>query len=76
MNEPPPLYLQIAQELRRDIADGVYKPGERLPPLQKLAAEYGTSTHPVRRAISLLLLKDLVVTIHGDGTYVRLPKDA
>ena len=38
-NDPLDLYEQVAGEIRRAIADGEAKPGERLPPAKDLAAE-------------------------------------
>ena len=37
--DPTDLYEQVAAEIRRAIADGEAKPGERLPPAKDLAAE-------------------------------------
>ena len=36
--DPTDLYEQVAAEIRRAIADGEAKPGERLPPAKDLAA--------------------------------------
>jgi hypothetical protein len=37
-NDPTDLYEQVAAEIRRAIADGEARPGERLPPAKDLAA--------------------------------------
>lgn len=71
-----PAYRRIADALRSEIADGIYEPGEQLPPLRELAADYRVSTHPVRRAFDELIREGLIVTVHGDATYVAIPKDA
>jgi DNA-binding transcriptional regulator YhcF (GntR family) len=44
------LYEQVAGEIRRAIADGEAKPGERLPPAKDLAAVLGVNTNTVLRA--------------------------
>ena len=39
-----PLYLQVAAELRREIAEGEVTPGGRLPPARDMAAVRGSTT--------------------------------
>ena len=39
--DPTDLYEQVAGEIRRAIAEGEAKPGERLPPAKDLAAVLG-----------------------------------
>ena len=48
---PTPLFEQTAAEIRRAIADGEAKPGERLPPAKDLAAVLGVNTNTVLRAL-------------------------
>jgi GntR family transcriptional regulator len=48
-NDPTDLYEQVAAEIRRAIADGEAKPGERLPPAKDLAAVLGVNTNIVFR---------------------------
>ena len=45
--DPTDLYEQVAGEIRRAIADGEAKPGERLPPAKDLAAVLGVNTDTV-----------------------------
>ena len=52
--DPTDLYEQVAGEIRRAIADGEAKPGERLPPAKDLAAILGVNTNTVLRALRLL----------------------
>jgi GntR family transcriptional regulator len=53
-DEPTELHEQVAAEIRRAIADGEAKPGERLPPARDLAAVLGVNTNTVLRALRLL----------------------
>lgn len=49
-----PAYLQLYEQLRRDIVAGVYPYGARLPSKRTLAAEAGVSVIPAERAFALL----------------------
>jgi DNA-binding GntR family transcriptional regulator len=61
---------QIRQELIRRIADGTYRPGDRLVELQ-IAREFDTSQAPVREALRELEAMRLVETEAFRGTRVR-----
>ena len=50
-DEPTELFEQVAAEIRRAIADGEAKPGERLPPARDLAAVLGVNTNTVLRSL-------------------------
>ena len=50
-DEPTELYEQVAAEIRRAIADGEAKPGERLPPARDLAAVLEVNINTVLRAV-------------------------
>jgi GntR family transcriptional regulator len=52
--EPTLLHDQVAAEIRRAMADGEAKPGDRLPPARDLAAVLGVNTNTVLRALRLL----------------------
>ena len=49
-----PLYEQVAAELRRAIADGEVRPGERMPLAKDLAAVLGVNKNTVLRALRQL----------------------
>lgn len=48
------LHEQVAAEIRRAIADGEAKPGDRLPPAKDLAAVIGVNTNTVLRPLRTL----------------------
>jgi len=53
-DDPTLLHDQVAAQIRRAIADGEAKPGERLPPARHLAAVMNVNTNTVLRALRLL----------------------
>jgi DNA-binding GntR family transcriptional regulator len=70
--EPP--YAQLARAIRERIADGDYRPGDRLPSEAELCAAFAVSPMTVRRAIAALVAADIVFTEHGRGTFVKPPQ--
>jgi DNA-binding GntR family transcriptional regulator len=66
-----PAYLQLANILRRQIAEGVFRPGDQLPSEAQLCRRYGISPMTVRRSINLLADQGVVSTAQGRGTFVR-----
>jgi GntR family transcriptional regulator len=53
-DDPAHLHEQVAAEIRRAIAEGEAKPGDRLPPARHLAAVMGVNTNTVFRALRAL----------------------
>ena len=53
-DDPAHLHDQVAAEIRRAIAEGEARPGERLPPARHLAAVMGVNTNTVLRALRML----------------------
>ena len=68
--DPTDLYQQVAGEIRRAIADGEAKPGERLPPAKDLAAVLDVNTNTVLRALRLLRDEGLLEFRRGRGISV------
>src|SRR5262245_17296572 len=69
-SDPTDLYEQVAAEIRRAIAEGEAKPGERLPPAKDLAAVLDVHTNPVLRSLRLLREEGLLEFRRGRGTSV------
>src|SRR5207237_3056699 len=68
--DPMDLHEQVAGEIRRAIADGEAKPGERLPPARDLAAVLGVNTNTVLRSLRLLRDEGLLEFRRGRGVTV------
>ncbi len=69
-SDPADLYEQVAGEIRRAIAEGEAKPGERLPPAKDLAAILGVNTNTVFRSLRLLRDEGLLEFRRGRGISV------
>jgi len=69
-SEPRDLHDQVAAEIRRAIADGEAKPGERLPPARDLAAVLGVNTNTVLRSLRVLRDEGLLEFRRGRGISV------
>lgn len=66
-----PAYAQLANVLRRRIAEGAYHPGDQLPSEAQLCQMFDVSPMTVRRSINLLVDQDIVSTAKGRGTFVK-----
>jgi GntR family transcriptional regulator len=64
------LHAQVPAELRRAIADGEAKPGDRLPPAKDPAAIIGVNTNTVLRALQTLRDEGLLDFRRGRGITV------
>jgi len=60
----------FADELRAQIRDGVWAPGDRLPKEAELVEEYGVSRISVRSGLQMLAATGWIETRHGIGTFV------
>ena len=67
---PTLLHAQVAAQIRRAIADGEARPGERLPPARDFAAVMGVNTNTVLRAMRLLRDEGLLEFRRGHGIHV------
>lgn len=77
----PPLakWQALAAHIRRQITDGTYGAGDRLPSTSQLCAEHGVSAIVVRQAMTVLRTEGWVTGLHGVGVFVAddppIPKD-
>jgi GntR family transcriptional regulator len=64
-----PAYQTLRQQLRDEIAAGLYSDGTRLPTESELVARHGLSRQTVRRAFQDLVAEGVVYRVPGRGTY-------
>lgn len=64
-------YQEIANELRSQIQNGVYKSGEQLALEREMCEQYGVSRITIKKAVDQLVKEGLVVKRRGSGTFVK-----
>ena len=70
-----PLYRQLANILREQIASGQVPPGRRLPSKLSIRQQCGVSQNTTERALKLLRDEGLIETSLGRGLFVTQPED-
>jgi AcrR family transcriptional regulator len=74
VTEPP--YQRIVAELRRRIADGELRPGDRLPSTRQLAIRWGVALATATKALTVLRQEGLILAQPRVGTVVAEPGPA
>lgn len=70
---PTPAYIQLMNHFSAAIARGEYKPGDKLPSESAMCRDFGISRTTVRQALQLLTQQDLIFSVHGRGSFVKMP---
>lgn len=65
------LYLQIADDLRSQIASGALRKGDAIPSTAELKKQYGYSSTVVRKAVEVLRNEGLLIGQPGKAVYVQ-----
>jgi len=65
-----PIYIQIVDQVREQLAAGLLKPGDQLPTVRQLASELRVNFNTIARAYRLLDEAGLISTQRGRGTYL------
>lgn len=65
------LYLQVIDQVKRDIEGGYYNEREKLPSEFQLSKKLGVSRATLREALRLLEEENVVTRRHGVGTFVN-----
>jgi DNA-binding transcriptional regulator YhcF (GntR family) len=75
LSSDQPLFLQIADAVKRALVAGDLGPGDALPPGRELAASLDVSLETVQRAYRQLVDESIVTSRVGRGTRVADPLD-
>lgn len=65
-----PIYQQIIDEIKRAVARGDLKPGDKLPSHRDMAKEIQVNPNTVQRAYREMEQEKLVATLRGQGTFI------
>lgn len=65
-----PIYIQIMDQVRHQIASEDLQPGDQLPTVRQLAADLRVNFNTIARAYRLLDDAGIISTQHGRGTFI------
>lgn len=66
-----PIFVQIAESIRRRLARGELAPGDRIPSARDLAVELGVNPNTVAHAFALLEDMNVIEIRRGRGAFVH-----
>jgi DNA-binding GntR family transcriptional regulator len=72
----PRVYVQLAGRLRRQIRDGEFEPGQRMPSVTMLSQETGHARQTVAKSLQLLASEGLICRVPGLPYHVTPPSQA
>lgn len=70
VSSPVPLWEQVVTHIRKSIADGQLRPGERLPAVRDMADDWEIGYSTMTHAMAVLQAEGLLVARAGKGTFV------
>ena len=70
-----PIYTQIIDGFREQIATGVLQPGEKLPSVRELAAALTINPNTIQRAYESLEREGYLYTVAGKGAFAARKAD-
>ena len=70
-----PLFTQVKDEVKRRIFSGIYKLGDKLPPIRELAIEMKVNPNTVVRAYAELEAEHLIITESTNGKFVTVDEN-
>ena len=65
-----PIYTQIADDFRTQIAAGILQDGDRMPSVRELASQLAINPNTIQRAYRELEMQGYIASVPGKGSFV------
>ena len=65
-----PIYAQLVEKIQKDIVSGIYKAGDKIPPVRELATEAAVNPNTMQKALAELERMGLLYTQRTSGRFV------
>lgn len=69
-NEETPIYLQIVEQIKAQIATGRLKAGDKIPSVRELAVDAGVNPNTMQKALTELERMGLLYSARTSGRFV------
>ena len=69
-NNETPIYFQIMEEIKRQIAQGILQPGAQIPSVRELAVIAGVNPNTMQKALSELEREGVLISQRTSGRFV------
>lgn len=66
-----PIYIQIMDNIRAQLASGILQPGDKLPSVREMAQKLSINPNTIQRAYRELEQQGIIETLPGKGCFVR-----
>lgn len=70
LNADRPIYTQLVEKIQKDIVSGIYKAGDKIPPVRELATEAAVNPNTMQKALVELERMGLLYTQRTSGRFV------
>lgn len=74
LNSETPIYIQLKNEIIKEIAEGEIIEGDSLPTIRELASDLGVNLHTVNKAYNILKDDGYVTISRRNGVTINISK--
>ncbi|MBO6117915.1 MAG: GntR family transcriptional regulator [Bacteroidales bacterium] len=71
INSDKPIFIQLAEVIKRRIIDGELQPDDKIPSVRELAAEFEVNNNTAMHAVEYLSRQDIIYQKRGVGYFVN-----